>query len=110
LEIYCLVDGTKFVLTPNLIEKVLNLLNSGVEFFGRSFDELSWKVNETRKLLPGKRYDPSVDMNTKSNASNLIPQCRIMAKMIMHNVLLQGGHFDKVKSDAILIFYALKKT
>jgi len=37
LEIYCLVDGTKFVLPPSLIEKVFHFPNSGVEFFGRSF-------------------------------------------------------------------------
>jgi len=109
LEIYCLVDGTNFVLTPSFIEKVFHLPNSGVEFFGRSFDTHGWNVDEARKLLLGKRYDPSVDMNTKLNASTLTPECRIMAKIIMHKVLLQGGHFDEIKSDAILLLYALKK-
>jgi len=31
-----------------------------------------------------------------------------MAKIIVHNVLPQGGYFDEAKSDAILLLYALK--
>jgi len=45
LEIYCLVDGTKFVLTPSFTEKVFHLPNSSVEFFGRSFDAHDWNVD-----------------------------------------------------------------
>ena len=46
-------------------------------------------------------------MSTKLNVSFLTP--RIMAKIIMHNVLHQGGHFDDLKSDVILLLYDLKK-
>ena len=55
------------------------------------------------------RDSPSLDMNTKLNDSNLTHHCRIMTEIIMHNVLTQEGHFDKVKSDSILLLYALKK-
>jgi len=32
-----------------------------------------------------------------------------MGKIIMQNVLPQGGHIDEVKSDIILLIYALNK-
>ena len=53
-------------------------------------------MDDARKLLIGKRYDHSVDLNTKLNVSMLTPQCKILAKIILHNVLPQGGHFDNV--------------
>ena len=39
-EFYYVIDGTKFVLTLSLTEKKFHLPNSGVKFFGSSFDVL----------------------------------------------------------------------
>ena len=61
------------------------------------------------RLLFSKRYDPTIDLNTKINAPLLTPLCRMLAKIILHNVLPQRGHFDEVKGDAILLLYALMK-
>ena len=43
-EIYCLINGTRVVLNPNLIKQVYYLPNIRVEFFSSSFDELNWDM------------------------------------------------------------------
>ena len=51
---YCLIDGTKFVLTPTLIEKVYLLPDNGVKFFGSSFDLVGmWMRQENSCLAKG---------------------------------------------------------
>lgn len=48
---------------------------------------LGWDIDEARRLLFGKRYDPTIDLNTKLNASLLARQCRILAKIISEEML-----------------------
>jgi len=79
---------------------------------------LGWDMDDAGRLLLSKRYDQSIDLNTKLNASLLTPNCRILVKIILHNVVPQGGHFDDVpqgghfddvKTDVTLLIYALVK-
>jgi len=87
--------------------RILGVPCTRIKLYGETFDSLNWNIQHAIFILCEVRDSGVFRFDYSFPIKLLTPRARLLVKIAQFNFLPQGGHFNIVKMETLLLMYIM---